>query len=270
VTLRRLATVALLLLASLESASAQWLQHRDPRLPRTPDGKPDLNAPAPRQPDGLPDLSGIWIPDFAATEPARANADGQTLGEDPVIRLSSSDGKPIPLLPAAKIAFDERRKKGTASPVTRCLPHSIPDAMIVPAPFKFVHSPGMTIILLEEYNHFRQVFTDGRTLPPDMQPAWFGYSIGRWEGDSFVVQTAGFNDKSWLGNGLTHSAALRTTERFRRLNVGTLQLQVTIDDPNTFERPWTTQTISFRLMPDTDFIENICENERDVPHLRGE
>ena len=85
-----------------------------------------------------------------------------------------------------------------------------------------------------------------------------------------MVETAGFNDKSWLGNGLTHTEALRTTERFRRLNVGTLQLQVTIDDPKTFERPWTTQTIWFRLMPDTDFIENICENERDVPHLRGE
>ena len=249
---------------------AQWLQQRDPRLPRTADGKPDLGAPVPHQSDGLPDLSGIWHPDFAATEPARANAGGQTLGEDPVIRLSSSDGKAIPMLPAARTAFEERQRNGTPSPVTRCLPHSIPDAMIVPAPFKFVHSAGMTIILLEEYNHFRQIFTDGRALPADMQPAWFGYSTGRWEGDTFVVETAGFNDKSWLGNGLTHTEALRTTERFRRLNVGTLQLQVTIDDPKTFERPWTTQTIWFRLMPDTDFIENICENERDVPHLRGE
>jgi len=266
----RVAALVLLLCGSLKPASAQWLQQRDPRLPRTADGKPDLTAPAPRLADGSPDLSGIWYPDFAATDPARANAPGQTLGEDPVIRLSSSDGKPIPLLPDAKVAFDERQKNGTASPVTRCLPHSIPDAMIVPAPFKFIHSAGLTIILLEEYNHFRQIFTDGRAFPPDMQPAWFGYSIGRWDGDTFVVQTAGFNDKSWLGNGFTHTEQLRTTERFRRMNLGTMQLQVTIDDPKTFERPWTTQTIWFRLMPDTDFIENICENERDVPHLRGE
>jgi len=267
-TLRALVPVLLLLVG--QALSAQWLEVRDPRVPRMKNGQPDLTARAPRQPDGKPDLSGIWYPNFPATEPARAGVAGQTLGEDPVVRLVPADGGPVPLLAAAKAAYDERLKNGEPSPAARCLPHSVPDAMLVPTPFKFVHSPGLTVILFEDYTHFRQIFTDGRRLPRDMQPAWFGYSVGRWEGDTFVVQTAGFNDKSWLGGAVRHSEALRTTERFRRVNVGTLQLQVTIDDSNTFERPWTVQTIWFRLLPDTDFNENLCENERDVAHMRGQ
>ena len=161
--------------------------------------------------------------------------------------------------------MNERRRAGELGPASHCLPHTIVDYFLVPAPFKFVHTPGLTIMLFEEFNHFRQVFTDGRPFPDDMQPAWFGYSVGKWDGDAFVVETAGFNNRGWLdvGTPLTASEALRTTERFLRPNVGSLQVQVTIADPITFSRTWKTQTIWFRLMPDTDFIEHICENEKD-------
>lgn len=135
----------------------------------------------------------------------------------------------------------------------------------MPSPFKFVHAPGLTLLLFEEFQHFRQVFTDGCPFPDDMQPAWFGYSIGRWEGDEFVIDTAGFNRQGWLGldsTPLTHSETLRTTERFRRPSAGALQVQVTITDPSQFARPWRTQTINFRLLPDTDLVEYICDNDR--------
>ena len=256
-----------LLVVAVESGSAQWLHYRDPNLPRTADGKPDLKAPAPRLPDGKVDLSGIWYPDTKATDGAAP--EGQAPGEDPVILLKTADGAPFPLLPAAEATLNDRVRLGDTSPSARCLPHTIVDYFLVPEPFKVVHTPGLTIVLFEEFNHFRQVFTDGRPFPADMQPAWFGYSIGRWEGDAFVVETAGLNDRGRLdvGTPLNNSESLRTTERFRRPNLGSLQVQITIADPATFSRTWTTQTIWFRLMPDTDFIEHICENEKDAQHL---
>jgi hypothetical protein len=256
-----------LLVAAVESGSAQWLHYRDPRIPRTADGQPDLKAPAPSLPEGRVDLSGIWYPDTTATDGARP--EGQTLGEDPTIRLKTEDGTPFPLLPAAEAEFNERVRVGEPGPTSRCLPHTIVDYFLVPAPFKFVHTQGLTIMLFEEFNHFRQVFTDGRTFPDDMQPAWFGYSVGKWDGDAFVVETAGLNSRGALdvATPLRASESLRTTERFRRPNVGSLQVQVTIADPTTFSRTWKTQTIWFRLMPDTDFIEHICENEKDFQRI---
>jgi len=258
----RLGVATALIVAAVESGSAQWIHYPDPRIPRTADGQPNLKAPAPRLSDGRIDLSGLWQPDPKAT--VGAPPVGQTLGEDPVIRLRTADGSPFPLLPAAEAEYKKRMQAGEQGPASRCLPHTIVDYYLVPAPIKFVHTPGLTIMLFEEYDHFRQVFTDGRSFPADMQPAWFGYSIGRWEGDAFVIETAGLNTQGWLDvTPLPHSESLRTTERFRRPTFGTLQVQVTIDDPATFSRAWTTQTISFRLLPDTDFFEHICENEKD-------
>jgi hypothetical protein len=141
------------------------------------------------------------------------------------------------------------------------MPHTVVDAYLVPEPIKIVHTAGLTILLQEEYQHFRQIFTDGRAFPADMQPAWYGYSVGRWEGEEFVVESAGFNNQGWLDlTPLTHSESLRTTERFRRPNVGTLQVQVTINDPSKFSRVWRTQTISFRLVADADLVEYLCDN----------
>jgi hypothetical protein len=259
----RLGVALSLLVATVASGSAQWINHPDRSVPRLADGRPDLKAPAPRLPDGRLDLSGIWYPDTIATNGAAPQ--GQTLGEGPVILLKTEDGTPFPLLPAAEAEYNERLRRGDQGPSSRCLPHTIVDYYLVPATFKFVHTPGLTILLFEEFQHFRQVFTDGRRFPEDMQPAWFGYSVGRWERDEFVIESAGFNTQGWLDlTPLRHSESLRTIERFRRPQFGTLQVQVTITDPTMFSRTWKTQTIWFRLLPDTDFVENICENEKDL------
>lgn len=259
----RLGVALWLLVATVESGSAQWINHPDPSIPRAADGRPDLKAPAPRLAGGRIDLSGIWLPDTKATNGAAPQ--GQTLGEGPVILVKTEDGTPFPLLPAAQAEYDERLRRGDQGPSSRCLPHTIVDYYLVPAAIKFVHTPGLTILLFEEFQHFRQVFTDGRRFPEDMQPAWFGYSVGRWEGDEFVIESAGFNTQGWLDlTPLRHSESLRTTERFRRPEFGTLQVQVTVTDPTMFSRTWKTQTIWFRLLPDTDFVESICENEKDV------
>jgi len=266
-TLRLVVTVGLIA-AAVETGSAQWINYPDPGIPRTADGKPNLTAPAPRFPDGRIDLSGVWQPDPKAT--VGAPPVGQTLGEDPVIRLRTADGSPYPLLPAAEAEYQRRLESGELGPATQCLPHTITDYYLVPTAMKLVHTPRLTLMLFEEYQHFRQVFTDGRAFPADMQPAWFGYSIGRWEGDAFVIETAGFNTRGWLDvTPLPHSEKLRTTERFRRPNFGTLQVDVMIDDTATFSRRWNTQTITFKLLPDTDFIEYICENEKDVKAITG-
>jgi hypothetical protein len=241
------------------TASAQWLNHRDPTIPRTADGRANLAAPPPRFADGRIDLSGVWLPE-PKTTPGGVPV-GQTLGEDPVIRLRTEDGSPFPLLPAADAEYKERLRRGDQGPSSRCMPHTIVDAYLVPEPIKFVHAAEITILLQEEYQHFRQIFTDGRPFPADMQPAWYGYSVGRWEGEEFVIETAGFNTQGWLDlTPLTHSESLRTIERFRRPNVGTLQVQVTINDPSKFSRVWRTQMITFRLVPDADLLEYLCDN----------
>jgi hypothetical protein len=248
-----------LLVAVTTTASAQWLNHRDPKIPHTPDGRPNLSAPPPRLADKRIDFSGVWLPDPKAT-PGGFPV-GQTLGEGPVIRLRTEDGTPFPLLPTAEAEYKARLGRGDQNPSNRCMPHTIVDAYLVPEPIKIVHTTGLTILLQEEYQHFRQIFTDGRPFPADMQPAWYGYSVGRWEGNEFVIETAGFNSQGWLDlTPLTHSESLRTIERFRRPNVGTLQVQVTINDPSKFSRVWRTQTITFRLVPDADLVEYLCDN----------
>jgi len=180
------------------------------------------------------------------------------------------DGPQVPMQPAAAALYKQRIAGiGKDRPSGHCLPHSVPDAMIIPEPFKIVHTPGVTFILFEEFVEFRQVFTDGRALPKDPQPGWFGYSIGRWEGDSFVVESSGFNDKSWIDDdGHPHTDALHTTERFRRSDFGHMTMQITIDDPKAYTKPWSA-LLHFTLLPDTELIEFVCDNEKDAPHLVG-
>jgi hypothetical protein len=176
----------------------------------------------------------------------------------------------VPLLETAARVYKQRSEQfGKGRPSERCLPHGIPDAMVT-SNMKIQQSSRLTLILFEEFNHYRQVFTDGRSHPQgDPQPTWLGYSIGRWEGDIFVVDTMGFNDQTWLDDdGLPHSDALRTTERFRRLDFGHMEVEVTFTDPKTFSRPWSVR-LPFLLMPDTELIENICENERDAARIVG-
>jgi hypothetical protein len=269
--LRQFFLVGPAVLCAAALAQAQWVTIKLPNTPRTKDGAPNLNAPAPRLRDGKVDFSGIWYEDPAHTDPERS-PEGQTVGEDRALvngarrRIASSAAPSRP--PAAA---DERRRRGDLTPSTYCLPHSVVDGLFVPTPFKIVHSPGLTLVLFEEFVRFQQVFTDGRGFPDDMQPAWMGYSIGRWERDELVIETKGLNDRAVLGAGpgLLTTETLHLTERFRRPNFGSLELRVTVDDPKTFTKTWTSKPLWFKLLPDTEFIENICDNEKDVDRIRS-
>lgn len=175
------------------------------------------------------------------------------------------------MTPWARSLRDERRNTfGRGVPTTRCLPGGLPfDMLRSNLPFKIIQTSGVTIILLEEFNNWRQVHTDGRALPTDPQPAWFGYSVGRWDGDVFAVTTVGFNDQTWLdGSGTPHSEQLRLTERFRRLDFGHMEIEYTFDDPKAFTKPWSTK-VNFQLLPDTELLEHQCENEQDATRIRS-
>jgi hypothetical protein len=244
-----------LVCATHGTALAQWLSVPVPGTPRTADGKPNLSAPVPRTADGKPDLSGVWH-----AETMRYN--------DNLLPA----GTQAPMLPWAAEVYKHRvETQGFDRPMTRCMPHGVPDAMTVAGlPFKILQMPSVTVILFEEFHKYRQLHTDGRKLPVDPDPAYYGYSIGRWEGETFVVETAGFKEGSWLDNsGHPHTESLRTTERFRRINFGRMDLDVTIDDPKTYSRTWTSDTMHFLLSPDTELLEHLCENNRDVEHLEN-
>jgi hypothetical protein len=233
---------------------AQWVSLPLPNTPRLPDGKPNLSAPAPKASNAKPDLSGIW-----------------RVATNRYLQNIAADVGDAPFQPWAAALYKERSEAlGKGRPSEECIPHGIPDGMLVRnSPFKIVQTPGELIILYEEFNHFRQIFTDGRGLPPEKSPSWFGYSTGRWEGDTFVAETVGFNDKSWFDDpGHPHSEELRVTERFQRRDFGHLTVQITFDDPKAYTKPWSA-TVPFDLLPDTELIESICENEKDHAHIVG-
>jgi hypothetical protein len=183
----------------------------------------------------------------------------------------TSDLKPEEILPWAAAVYKERAenfRKDTDG--IACLPPG-PKAGIsgLSFPMKIVQTPGLVVVLYEYQTIFRQIFVDGRTLPDDPNPTWMGYSVGKWDGDTLVVTTAGFNDKTTLDlGGHPHTDALRVTERFHRRDVGRIDLQVTLDDPKAYTRPWTLP-IELDLMPDGELIEYVCENERDAKHMVG-
>ena len=247
--------LALILLVSVCCArvGAQWIVYPTPGIPRLPDGKPNLSAPAPRTMDGKPDLSGIW-----------RTASGGWL------RDLGFGGVEIPMRPAARALFQERQdNNGKDRPSGRCISHGVTDFNALGTPTKIVQTPAVTIILFEAYNHYRQILTDGRPLPTTSQPAWLGYSVGRWEGDTFVVETNSLSSVTWLDDGgHPHSDGMRLTERFRRRDFGHLEIQMTMDDPEFYTRPWTV-TIPKELMADAELIEFMCENEKDMVHMVG-
>jgi hypothetical protein len=254
------AALVVLLSTMAVSGAAQWLNYAVSGTPRTKDGKPDLTARAPKMPDGKSDLSGIWH--LVATKKSR----DRHSDVGPNLLDFIPEGADIPFLPEGAALYKQRSEKlGASRPSEHCLPHGIPDAMTI-SDFKLVQNPGLTLILYEEFNHYRQIFTDNRPFPKDLEPAWFGSSIGRWDGDTFVVETRGFNDKSWLDDyGHPHSDALVAIERFQRRDFGHMDLQITIDDPKMYSKPWSF-TFNLALLPDTDLIESICDNEKDVQH----
>ncbi|HEY7338058.1 MAG TPA: hypothetical protein VH639_24440 [Bryobacteraceae bacterium] len=244
---------AIALLICLCSASfGQWLDYPTAGIPRMPDGKPNLSAPAPKLPDGKPDLSGIWEADKYYLNPL-------SLGLKP---------DEVVLTPEGEVLW-QRQKRARGAGV-RCLPMSLPAMSGIPGfPFKVLNSTGVIMILYESFGGFRQVFTDGRQLPEDPNPTWVGYSVGKWEGDSLVVHTTGFNDATALGLGGGHprSESLHIVERFRRRDLGHMEIQFTIDDPKVYVKPWSFKE-DMHLLTDTEILEYICdENERDLKHM---
>jgi len=254
--LSKFATSLFLALGLAFTAQAQWIKLPLPGTPRTKDGKPNLSAPAPRASDGHPDLSGIWISSRQYTNPKGRG-----------LERFMPAGSKVPMLPAAEKFYAEITAHGDAAdPSERCLPDGVPNHML-PLPIKIVQTPGVILTLFEEFTVFRQIFTDGRKLPVDPTPTWFGYSVAHWDKNTLVVESSGFNEQTYLdGEGLPHSEDLRIIERYRRPDFGHLVIEFTFTDPKNYERPWTA-TIPFDLMPDTELMEHLCENEKDLPHM---
>ena len=245
---------ALILLAlGVSSANAQWLNYPTPGIPRTKDGKPNLSAPAPRTADGKPDFSGVW-----------------GLDAGPSLFYIAGELKPGDAKPAVAQMLAERSENiGFDDPIVHCLPEGPRFNHFVAFPKKIVQTPSLIIVLGEDLS-YRQIFMDGRPLPKDPSPSFMGYSVGRWEGDTLVVETIGFKDRTWLDwAGHPHSERLRLTERWRRLNFGRLEIQETFTDPEYYSRPMNVKVVG-TLVPDTDLLEYVCaENEKDRPKLIG-
>ena len=250
------------------AASAQWLNYRAPGIPRTKDGKPDLSAPAPRTSDRKPDLTGIWlISRQRNAAPATPVPSGTGNGG---LRNFLPAGETIPFQPWAEDLYKQRvATNGIGLPSEHCLPHGLPGAMMIPIAFQMVQTPKQLTVLFEEFNYYRRILTDGRDLPEIMYPTWFGYSVGKWDKDTMVIDTVGFNDKTWLDiSGYPHTESLHTTERFTRPDFGHMDLVVTIDDPKAYTKPWT-PTLHFVLQADYEMLEHVCDNERDSVHMVG-
>lgn len=252
----RIRTLLALLAVTLPAATqAQWLNVPSKNLPRTADGKPDLNAPAPKTADGKPDLQGIWMPQG-----------GFVFN----IAVGQKDSD-IPYQPWAKALYDSRQaNESIDDPVGHCIPAGVPRADAVPYPWKLIRLPDEYVILYEAVHGWRQIFMDGRAMPKDPNPTWMGYSVGHWDGDSLVIETTGFNDKGWLDNaGRPATDALKVTERLTRKNIGTLSVAITIDDSKAYTKPWVVNE-TFKLLPDTELLEYVCnENNKDLGHLVG-
>jgi len=261
-------------------AHAQWLNYRSPGTPRTPDGKPDLTAPAPRTADGKPDLSGVWRVQPNSREEMKRIFGGLVDAADtlsvPGMELDYvnkyfvsvlADFKPseAPMRPEAVARIRQRAAANGAMKV--CLPGG-PVAPYVPDPHKIVQTPAQIVIMYESDNSHRQIYTDGRELPKEfIQTAWQGYSAGKWAGDTLVVETAGFNDKTPLDVvGHPHGEGLRITERFHRRDFGHMDVEMTFDDPQFYTQAFTIKYAEI-LLPDTDVLEFVCiENEKDAAH----
>jgi hypothetical protein len=238
--------------ATVLPADAQWQNYRTPGIPRTAGGEANLNAPAPKMPDGKPDFSGMW---------EHLNS------RDTAYYL---DGIDIPWQPWTLRLFQQRTEDNQIdNPESRCLPRGVPKADAFDI-HKVVQTPGLLVILYEYQNMFRQIFLDGRPLPKDPNPSWMGYSVGHWEGETLVVESNGFNGKAWLsGRGNPTTDALHVIERMRRRDFGHIDIQITIDDPKAYTKPWTAE-LHPQLIPDTELLEFVCnENERDLGHLVG-
>ena len=237
---RIITTTALVLLTVATAVPAQWLEYPTPGVPRLSDGKPNLNAASPRTADGKPDFSGLW------------QGPGPLL---PLLQTAPSDVLPW----AADVARQRRDEFFKDRPDYRCLP-SGPEAF---RGMKRILQTPTAIAILNENLTYRHIFMDGRTLESSPFPTWMGYSVGRWDGDTLVVESVGFNDRTWLNNaGLPHTEGLRMTERYQRENIGRMRIEVTYTDPAAYAKPLSF-VVNLGLVVDTEMIEAVCEMRND-------
>lgn len=294
-SLRQAAGMIVVLMGLSTALCAQWPDHPDPSVPKLPNGQPNLEAPTPRTADGKPDLSGLWAlgrggggggggnrgGQQAAGGAARGG--GQAPAAAPAAAAAPADGIPnatffeiagrgfpVPYTPWAKELRDKRAAANAKdNPDAHCLPIGLTQMHLHPQPRKIIQTPKLIVMLYEAQAGVRQIFLDGRKLPPmgEPQPWWYGYSVGHWEGDTLVVETTGFRDDVWLDvNGSPLTETGKMTERMRRINYGTLETIVTIEDPKAYTKPFSVR-IMHRIMPNQELIEFICnENEQSSQH----
>jgi hypothetical protein len=275
----RLLALAIAVAAEIPSpSSAQWLHFRTAGVPRAPGGAPDLNAPPPRLADGHPDFSGIWL--TATQVPCVPGQGAEEKFQDcrlelPIspraINIGSGMSGGLPYQPwAAALVKQRTADLMKDDPHARCLPDNPPRPYGLPHLTKAIHVPGLLVLLNEVNAMYRQIFTDGRPLPDDPTPTWNGYSTARWDGDSLIVQTSGFRDDLWLdtsGSPMTDQAKM--TERIRRPTFGRLEIEITVDDPKAYTRPWTV-SMNQEIRLDTELVDEFClENEKSFQRMHA-
>ena len=245
---------------------AQWI-HPDQRTPRTRDGKPILTAPAPRL-NGKPDLSGLWHapPPISAGETLGIQGDASDIGDIHRNVFYEIKREEEPLKPEAIALVSKRRDE--PRPQALCLPMGAPSFMMVRT-FKIVQTSRQIVMIGETPDPPRQIYLDGRALAKDPDPTWLGTSVGKWEGDTLMVQTTGFKEEGWLDNsGHPRSQSMLITERYRRRDFGHMDLEIRYEDAKYYTRPFANK-ITLSLLPDSDIIEYVCtENEKDQAHTR--
>jgi hypothetical protein len=263
---------------------AQWLNFAPPGTPKTSDGRPDLKAATPRMADGKPDLSGTWMHELTSAdemkrlygapveEAIKVDVPGMEIGTQHKYAINIMlDVKPgeSSITPQAAATWKERLARQNPADVCREIP-GFPLAGLLSEPIKIIQAPTMTVVLYEAGGLHRQVYSDARSFPQQFEfPAFLGYSVGSWDGDVFVVETRGFNDKTPLDViGHPHSEALRVTERFHRIDFGHMDIEMTFDDPQSYTKPFTVK-IPHTLLGDQDIFEMFCENEKDREHLQN-
>jgi len=267
--------------------SAQWPDYRSPGVPRTSAGQIDLTAPAPRTADGKPDLSGVWDNGRNTNIPQRGGRGGDlntapagNRGATPApgagvpnatfFNVGAGFPNDLPFQPwALELMKNRQAENGKDNPDAHCLPMGFMQFHTHSEPRKIVQARDVILIIYEANSGLRQIFMDGRSLPgPDAEPWWYGYSVGHWEGDTLVVETTGFVDNIWLDvRGAPMTSAAKVTEKFHRANYGNLEIEITVDDPRAYTKPWTVK-VNQHLFPDAELIEFICE-DRDATHYVG-
>jgi hypothetical protein len=278
--MRTTIVAAILCTGAVISGHAQWLNHPTAGVPKK-DGKPNMSAPAPRTADGKPDLSGVWTTDSTPSEEMTRLFPGLDAlavpGDDPrflhkYFMNVFADIKPAdtPLSPqGAKIFLPRATTMSRDVPTSHCLPAGVPMGDLLPAPRRFIQLPGLLVILYDGINPQRMIYTDGRKHVADPLPTWMGYSVGTWDGDTLVVDSRGFNDRTWLDAfGHPRTESMHIVERIRRRDFGHIDVQMTFDDSGAYTKPFSIQ-FTQTLQPNMDILEGVCaENERDRAHLQ--